>query len=98
MRVPSPVSPRFNPLVCLNAAAAATVRAIQQHARAPRTRAPVGGPPPLAERLRIHNRMRGTRAAPGSPRRVEPGDLVLVRMLPAFPGVVPKALFYTAIQ
>ena len=46
---------------------------------------------PLAERLRIHNTMR---IRPVGLRRdllrVEPGALVLVRVLPAFPRVVPR--------
>ena len=49
------------------------------------------GAAPLAERLRIHNRMR---IRPVGLRRdllrVEPGALVLVRVLPAFPRVVPR--------
>ena len=49
------------------------------------------GAAPLAERLRVHNRMR---IRPVGLRRdllrVEPGALVLVRVLPTFSGVVPR--------
>ena len=48
------------------------------------------GAAPLAERLRIHNRMRiGPVGLRRDLLRVEPGALVLVRVLPTFSGVVP---------
>ena len=49
------------------------------------------GAAPLAERLRVHNRMRiGPVGLRRDLLRVEPGALVLVGVLPTFSGVVPR--------